>query len=114
MQPLTLDQLKLLHTNGGVRTVQLAGQGGAFVVNIQLQQEKARGFLVTLRSNDKPRRFSSTDAALTALRRIGITAVDVDISDWHPTERKHERGNPGRAAALRATHEAAAAHKRAA
>ncbi|MFY2610660.1 hypothetical protein ACUDCK_29800 (plasmid) [Achromobacter sp. CF-sbj1-Ac2-l] len=114
MQPLTLDQLKLLHTNGGVRTVQLAGQGGAFVVNIQLQQEKARGFLVTLRSNDTPRRFTSTDAALTALRRIGITAVDVDISDWHPNERKHERGNAGRSAALRATHQAAAAHKRAA
>lgn len=112
MQPLTLDQLKLLHVNGGVRAIQLAGDGGAFTVKVHLQAQ-AQGFLVTQRSA-KPRRFTSTDAALTALRRIGITVVDVDISNWQPGERKTERGNPGRAAALRATHEAAAAHKRAA
>ena len=92
MQPLTLDQLKLLHVNGGVRAIQLAGDGGAFTVKVNLHAQ-AQGVLVTQRST-KPRRFTSTDAALTALRRIGITIVDVDLSNWQPAERKTERGNP--------------------
>jgi hypothetical protein len=112
MQTLTLDQLNLVHISGGVKSILLAAEGGAFVVKVNLHAG-TQGFLVTLRS-DKPRRFTSSDAAISALRRIGITTVDVDASNWAPAQRKNERGNPQRAEALRATHRAAAAHKKAA
>ena len=106
MQSMTLEQLRTANEAGGVSSVTLKGQGGAFLVQIATRNGEA--VLAKARSSE-PRRFGNPATALNVLRGAGITIGQFDASEWNPAEREPvERSSDSRAQALRKAHEAAA------
>lgn len=107
MQSMTLEQLRTASEAGGVSSVTLKGQGGAFLVQIATRNG-SRAVLAKARSSE-PRRFGNPATAMNVLRDVGITIGQFDASEWNPTEREPvERSSDSRAQALRKAHEAAA------
>lgn len=106
MQSMTLEQLRTANETGGVASVTLKGQGGAFF--IQIATRSGGGAVLAKARSSEPRCFGNPTAALNVLRDIGITVGRFDASEWDPAERKPAPGTSGRAEALRKAHEAAA------
>jgi hypothetical protein len=107
MHSMTLEQLCAVSEAGGISSVTLKGQGGAFLVQISTRSG-SEAVLAKARSNE-PRRFGDPAMALNMLREAGITNGQFDASEWNPDEREPvERSSKKRALALRRAHEAAA------
>jgi hypothetical protein len=106
MQALTLDQLRAATQTGGIASVSLKAEGGAFVVAVATRSGD-EGLLVTTRSKE-PRRFSDPRKAMLLLREMGITTVQVDATAWNPDEPSAGVARPDRSAAMKRAHEAAA------
>ncbi|MBZ5763325.1 hypothetical protein LAV84_27910 [Rhizobium sp. VS19-DR104.2] len=105
MQSMTIEQLRVANSAGGVAGVTLKGQGGAFLVQITTRNgdavlAKARGA--------EPRRFGNPASAINVLRDVGITVGSFDASEWNPEEKEETAGNRGRAEHMRQAHQAAA------
>jgi hypothetical protein len=106
MRSMTLEQLRAANDAGGVSGVTLKGKGGTFLVEITTHRGND-AVLAKARSSE-PRRFGNPSAALNVLRGVGITAGQFDAREWRPDERGENRGNRGRAEAMRKAHRAAA------
>ncbi len=107
MQSMTLEQLRTASEAGGVSSVTLKGQGGAFLV--QIATRNGAGAVLAKARSTEPRRFGNPATALSVLRDLGITVGQFDASEWNPAEREPlERSTDNRAQALRKAHEAAA------
>lgn len=107
MQNMTLEQLRTVSEAGGVSSVTLKGQGGAFLIQIATRNGY-EAVLAKARSSE-PRRFGNPATALNVLRDVGITMGQFDASEWDPAERELvERSSDNRALALRKAHEVAA------
>lgn len=106
MQTMTLEQLRTVHSSGGVVDVTLKGRGGAFFV--QITTRSVTNALLAKARSSEPRPFGNPAAALNALRDAGITVGRFDASEWDPAERKPASRADGRAEGLRKAHQAAA------
>lgn len=106
MQTMTIEQLRAASNAGGVSSVTLKGEGGAFLV--QIDTRSGSGAVLAKARSTEPRRFGNPLAALNVLRDIGIMVGQFDASEYNPAEKAHDAGNRGRAAAMRGAHEAAA------
>jgi hypothetical protein len=106
MQHMTLSQFRAAVAAGGVLSVTLRAQGGAF----EVQAETRRGDAVLIDTRHKaPRRFLDPRRALMLLRELGIRSARLDAEDWRPEQADQEKmSQPDSAAKLKATHEAAA------
>ncbi len=106
MQTLSLDQLRAATQAGGIASVTLKAEGGAFVVTV-VTRSGDDGLLVTTRSRE-PRRFTDLRKAMRLLREMGIASVQVDTTHWNPDEPMAGTPRPDRSAAMKHAHEAAA------
>jgi hypothetical protein len=106
MQTLSLDQLRAAARAGGIASVTLKAEGGAFVVAVATRGADD-GLLVTTRTK-QPRRFTDLRKALLLLRAMGITSVQVDATHWNPGEAMAGTPRPDRSVAMKRAHEAAA------
>ena len=106
MQTLSLDQLRAATEAGGISSVTLKAEGGAFVVALATRNGDD-GLLVTTRTR-QPRRFSDLRKAILLLREMGIASVQVDATHWNPDEAAPRTPRPDRSEALKRAHEAAA------
>lgn len=106
MQSMTIEQLRAASNAGGVSSVTLKGQGGAFLV--QIATRSGSGAVLSKARSTEPRRFGNPLAALNVLRGIGITVGQFDASEYDPADKGQDAGNRGRADAMRTAHEAAA------
>ncbi|MCL2894798.1 antitoxin PaaA2 family protein [Brenneria tiliae] len=103
---MTIEQLRVANSAGGIAGVTLKGQGGSFIVHVATRNG-ASAVLVTAR-NSEPRRFGNPISALNTLRNVGITTGNFDASEWNPEEKNSTPGNRGRSEAMRKAHQAAA------
>ncbi|HLI13222.1 MAG TPA: hypothetical protein VKY65_16635 [Alphaproteobacteria bacterium] len=109
MQSLTLEQLRAATRAGGIASVTLKGEGGAFLVAVATRGGED-GVLVTTRGHE-PRRFADLRKAMLLLREMGIGTAQIDATRWNPDVAAGGARRPDRAAAMRRAH-AAAAHDR--
>ena len=101
--------LKELVAAGAIRSAFVVGRDTAYFVTIKYgMAEKVVGAR-TRQGGIKEREFLSLDVAAKYLRGIGIRRFDVDESHFAGVRKRASR--PDRAAALKATHEAAAYDK---
>jgi hypothetical protein len=106
MQTLSLDQLRAATQAGGITSVTLRAEGGAFVVAVATRTGDD-GLLVTTRTK-QPRRFADLRKAMLLLREMGIASVQVDATLWNPDEAMAGTPRPDRSVAMKRAHEAAA------
>ena len=106
MQTLSLDQLRAASQAGGITSVTLRAEGGAFVVAVATRTGDD-GLLVTTRTRE-PRRFADLRKAMLLLREMGIASVQVDATHWNPDEAMAGTPRPDRSVAMKRAHEAAA------
>lgn len=106
MQTLSLDQLRAATRAGGITSVTLKAEGGAFVLAV-VTRSGDDGLLVTTRTK-KPRRFTDLRKAMLLLREIGIASLQVDATHWNPDEAMAGAPRPDRSVAMKRAHEAAA------
>jgi hypothetical protein len=106
MQHLTVEQLRAAQQTGGVASVTLKAEGGAFLVAVSTRNG-GKGVLITTRAKT-PRRFRDPRKAMLLLRQLGIVTARVDTTRWNPAAGATGKPRPDRAAAMRQTHEAAA------
>ena len=106
MHSMTLEQLRVASNSGGVSSVTLKGQGGAFLV--QIDTRSGSGAVLSKARSSEPRRFGNPIAALSLLRDLGITIGQFDASDWNPDEKVVNSRDDARAQVLREAHEAGA------
>jgi hypothetical protein len=106
MQTLTLAQLRATIQAGGIASITLKAEGGAFLVAVATRSG-GDGLLVTTRTKE-PRRFADLRKAMLLLREVGITTVQVDATRWNPSETAAGGTRPDRAMAMKRAHEAAA------
>jgi hypothetical protein len=104
MQPLTLGQFRAATTAGGVTSVTLKADGGAFIITIATRNG-GDGLLVTTRAR-QPRRFTDLGKAMLLLRDLGIVTALVDATAWEPELVEGGMPRPDRAAAMKQAHEA--------
>lgn len=110
MQSMTLEQLRVATSAGGVTGVTLKGQGGGFFVEIATRSGQD-AVLVKARSTE-PRRFGNPTSALIVLRDVGIAVAKLDATHWNPDQKDMTRSRQNRAEAMRGAHEAAARNQR--
>lgn len=106
MQSMTIEQLRIASNVGGVSSVTLKGQGGAFLV--QIATSSGSDAVLSKARSSEPRRFGNLLSALNVLRDIGITVGQFDASEYDPLQQDHRSLHRGRAEAMRNAHEAAA------
>lgn len=106
MQNMTIEQLRAVNKAGGVSSVILKGQGGAFL--IQIVTRNGTDAVLSKARSSEPRRFGNPLVALNVLRTIGITLGKFDASEYDPADKEPSVGNRGRADAMRTAHNAAA------
>ena len=106
MQTLSLDQLRAATEAGGISSVTLKAEGGAFVVAFATRNGDD-GLLVTTRAR-QPRRFNDLRKAMVLRREMGIVSMQVDATHWNPDEAAAGTPRPDRSEALKRAHEAAA------
>ena len=105
MQTLTLEQFRATVAAGGVLSVTLQAQGGAFAVQIETRRGEA--ILVTSRQR-AVRFFIDPRKALLLLRELGIRKVHLNAEAWQPEQADALRpARPDRAAQMKAAHAAA-------
>lgn len=109
MQTLTLEQFRATVDTGCILSVVLKAIGAGFAI----QAETRRGDVVLVDTRKKqPRVFGDPRRALALLREMGIRKAAIDAVDWRPEQADLLRpSRPDKAAALKATHEAAAYDK---
>jgi hypothetical protein len=106
MQSLSVDQFRAATQAGGIASVTLKADGGAFVVAFATRNGDD-GLLVTTRAR-RPRRFSDLRKAMLVLREMGITSMQVDATHWNPDAAAVGTTRPDRSEALKRAYEAAA------
>jgi len=106
MQSLSLDQLRAATQAGGIASVTLKADGGAFVVAFATRNGDD-GLLVTTRTR-RPRRFSDLRKPMLLLLEMGIASMQVDATHRNPDEAAVGTTRPDRSEALKRAHEAAA------
>ena len=105
MQTMTLEQWRATTDAGGVLSVTLKAQGGAFYVNIETHRGEA--MFVSTREK-KPRKFIDPRKAMMLLREIGLRTMRINAEQWRPDEMKSEkRQRPDSAKLLKKKHQAA-------
>jgi hypothetical protein len=105
MQQITVEQLRAAHRAGGIASVTLTADGGAFVVALATRGGD-KAVLITMRGK-APRRFRDPGKAMLLLRGLGIVTARIDASRWKPGA-SEAKPRPDRAAAMKQTHQAAA------
>ena len=96
MQKLNLEQFRITTETGGILSVSIVGDGGAF----HIEAETRRGNIELAKSRGNLRReFRDATKALTLLREIGIREAKVDTKNWRP-ELSLRTSRPDRADAL--------------
>jgi len=106
MQSMTIEQLRAASNAGGIASVTLKGQDGAFFIHIATRN--GSDAVLSKARSIEPRRFSNPLVALNVLRDIGIMVGRFDASAYDPTDNKPDAGNRGRANAMREAHKAVA------
>ena len=106
MQSLSLDQLRAATQAGGIASVTLKADGGAFVVAFATRNGDD-GLLVTTRARH-PRRFNDLRKAVVLLHEMGIASMQLDATHWNPDEAAAGTPRPDRSEVLKRAHEAAA------
>ena len=108
MREMTLEQFRSSVETGGILSVTLKADGGAFYMKAEtLKGDEA--VLVTTRDK-APRSFADLRKAMLLLRKMGILDARIDAKDWNPEQGESERpSRPDRAAAMKRTN-AAVAH----
>lgn len=105
MHNLTLDQFRTTVETGGVLSVSLVAQGGAF--HIEAETRRGNAVLTKARGTDL-RRFRDTTKAMLLLRELGIWEAKIDTRNWRPEQAELLRpSRPDSAAQLKTAHEAA-------
>lgn len=105
MHHYTLDQLRTTTETGGVLSVAIIAQGGAF--HIEAETRRGSVTLVKTRKNQL-REFRDVTKALGLLRELGIREARIDTRNWRPEQADLGRpARPDRRAAMREAHEAA-------
>ena len=104
MQRLNLEQFRITTETGGILSVSIVGEGGAF----HIEAETRRGNIELAKSRGNLRReFRDATKALTLLREIGIREARVDTRNWRPELIESLRASrPDRSAALSEAFEA--------
>lgn len=103
MQKLNLEQFRIATETGGILSVSIVGEGGAF----HIEAETRGGNIALAKSRGNLRReFRDATKALTLLREIGIREAKVDTRNWRP-EFALRQPRPDRAVALSEAFEAA-------
>ncbi len=106
MQQITLDQLRSMSAAGGIRSVTLMGDDGAFCIRA-LTQRGEEALLMTQRGNT--RRFAHINKAAAMLKEMGIEDVLLSLQNWEPEQSQSGRvSRPDRSEAMKRAHEAAA------
>jgi predicted transcriptional regulator len=103
-KPLTLDQFRAAHAAGGVATVSLSAEGGAFYIRA-VTTSGVEALLVTTRQKD-PRAFGDPAKAIALLHSLGVHDARLDTSAWRPEASAKAKPRPDRALAMRRTLEA--------
>lgn len=106
MNSMTLEQLRATAAAGGVTSVTLQGQGGAFMLRIATRSGQD-AVLAKARSTE-PRRFGNPASAMILLREIGIAVAQLDATHWDPNAKDMSRSRASQAEAMRTAHQAAA------
>ena len=99
--------LSRLVAQGTVRSAQIAGQGGGWVVSINCESSTKQ--LAAQRSK-QVRVFRKLDTLVIYLRGLGLTACEIDTGQFAPMAIK-PYARPDRAAALKQTHAVASYDK---
>ena len=105
MLTFDLGQFRTTLDTGGILSVRLVGQGGAFHV----QAETRRGAVVLTKARSTQlREFRSIQKATEMLAGLGVREFSVDTNAWHP-EQSAGLGvsRPDRALQMKQAHEAA-------
>lgn len=105
MHNLTLDQFRTTVETGGILSVSLVAQGGAF----HIEAETRRGNAVLTKARGSAlRQFRNTNKAMLLLRDLGIREARIDTRNWQPEQADLLRpGRPDSAAQLKTAHGAA-------
>ena len=105
MFTLDLGQFRTTLATGGILSVRLVGQGGAF--HVQAETRRGAALLTKARSTQL-REFRSIQKATEMLSELGVREFSVDTKDWHP-EQSAGLGvsRPDRALQMKQAHEAA-------
>jgi hypothetical protein len=103
---MTVEQLRATHRAGGIASVTLKAEGGAFIVAVATRSGE-KGVLITTRAKT-PRRFRDPGKAMLLLREMGIVTAQIDASRWKPGAVQAGKARPDRAVAMKQAHEAAA------
>jgi hypothetical protein len=105
MHKLNLDQFRTTLETGGVLSVSLVAQGGAF--HIAVETRRGEAVLTKARGSDL-RQFRDATKALGLLRELGIREAKVNTKNWRPEQADIGRATRSdRAEAMKAAHEAA-------
>ncbi|BBP02278.1 hypothetical protein [Sulfuriferula nivalis] len=99
MHKLDLDAFRTTLETGGILSVSLVAQGGAFHV----EAETRRGDAVLTKSRSTVlREFRNVQRATLLLRELGVREFSVDTKNWRPEQADIGRATrPDRAAVLR-------------
>lgn len=106
MQSMTLEQLRVAASAGGIVGITLKGQGGGFFMEIATRS--GQDAILSKARSTEPRRFGNPTSALMVLRDIGMAVVQLDVTDWSPDQKEITQSRESRAQAMREAHEAAA------
>ena len=75
--------LRALVNAGAVRRVRIIADGARFHV----EADTATGTLIAATGKGAPRTFSSLDATVRWMHRLGLGTAQLDVSRWHPQQR---------------------------
>lgn len=106
MHKLDLDAFRTTLDTGGILSVSLVAQGGAFHVTAETRRGEA---VLTKARSTVMREFRDVQRATVLLRELGVREFSVDTKNWRPEQADIGRvTRPDRSVQLKAVHEAAA------
>jgi hypothetical protein len=104
MHNLDLDAFRTTLNTGGILSVSLVGQGGAFHVTAETRRGNA---VLTKARSSVLREFRDVQRATLLLRELGVREFSVDTKNWRPEQAEIGRPTrPDRALALKEAFEA--------
>jgi len=99
MHNLDLDAFRTTLNTGGILSVSLVGQGGAFHVTAETRRGNA---VLTKARSSVLREFRDVQRATLLLRELGVREFSVDTKNWRPEQADIGRPTrPDRALALK-------------
>ena len=105
MKTWTLDQARSAASAGGVLSANLRPAGSLFALEFETRQGPAT---LIASVSKKARLFGNPLKAFEIIRELGLEGGRFSVAQWRPNERELDRpARPDKAAAMRATHEAA-------